>query len=138
MRYERLMSLLNINHLLSRSFQFSMPNENGDTLYAKNTCLRLYLAWLDHNHISRIVGPAPEGGAVEVTAIPLVGLQRAAGEGVGLIHSALRRADGLPARGGGGQRLPLCKETTDFLLTAEVGQNRSVPQNTPRERKQSE
>lgn len=26
---------------------------------AKNTCLRLYLAWLDHNHNAKIVGPAP-------------------------------------------------------------------------------
>lgn len=50
-----------------------------------------------------IVGSAPEGGAVEVAAVPLVWFRSAAGKGVRLIHSALRGADGLPARGGGGQ-----------------------------------
>lgn len=50
-----------------------------------------------------IVGPAPESGAVEIAAVPLVRLSSAAGKGVRLIHSALRGADGLPARGGSGQ-----------------------------------
>lgn len=50
-----------------------------------------------------IVGPTPEGGAVEITAVPLVRFRSAAGKGVRLIHSALRRANGLPARGGSGQ-----------------------------------
>lgn len=50
-----------------------------------------------------IVGPAPEGGAVEIAAVPLGGFRSAAGKGVRLIHSALRGADGLPARGGSGQ-----------------------------------
>lgn len=50
-----------------------------------------------------IVGPAPEGGAVEVAAVPLAGVGSAAGEGVRLIHSALGGADALPAGGGHGQ-----------------------------------
>ena len=50
-----------------------------------------------------IVWPAPEGGGVEVAAVPLGGFRSAAGKGVGLIHPALRGADGLPAGGGGGQ-----------------------------------
>ena len=50
-----------------------------------------------------IVGPTPEGGAVEITAVPLVGFRSAAGKGVRLIHPALRGANGLPARGGSGQ-----------------------------------
>lgn len=50
-----------------------------------------------------IVWPAPEGGAVEVAAVPLVGFRSTAGEGVRLIHSALGGANGLPAGGGGGQ-----------------------------------
>lgn len=69
---------------------------------------------------------------MEVAAVPLVGLRGSTGERVGLIHSALRRADGLPApRGGSGQGLPLCKETVDFLLAGKLSQNSSVPQNTP-------
>lgn len=50
-----------------------------------------------------IVGPAPEGGAVELAAVPLVGFRSSAGKAVGLIHSGLGGADGLPARGGRGQ-----------------------------------
>lgn len=53
--------------------------------------------------VTGIVGSAPEGGAVEVAAVPLVGFRSAAGKGVRLLHSALRGADGLPARGGSGQ-----------------------------------
>lgn len=81
-----------------------------------------------------IVGPAPERGAVEVAAVPLAGVGgggRAAGEGVRLIHPALGGANGLPARGGSGQWLPLCKETVYFLLAGKLGQNSSVSQNTP-------
>lgn len=33
--------------------------KTGTRFTAKNTCLRLYLAWLDHNHNAKIVGPAP-------------------------------------------------------------------------------
>lgn len=50
-----------------------------------------------------VVGPAPQRGSVQVAAVPLVGLRGAAGEGVRLIHSALRGTDGLPARAGRGQ-----------------------------------
>lgn len=83
-----------------------------------------------------IVGPAPEGGAVQVAAVPLAAVSGgggggAAGEGVRLIHPALGGADGLPAGGGSGQRLPLCKETVYFLLAGELGQDSSVSQNTP-------
>lgn len=83
-----------------------------------------------------IVGPAPKGGTVEITAVPLVGFRSTAGKRMRLIHSALRGADGLPAGGRSGQWLPLCKETVDFLLTGKFSQNSSVPQNTPAERHQ--
>lgn len=33
--------------------------KTGTRFTAKNTCLRLYLAWLDHNRTAKIVGPAP-------------------------------------------------------------------------------
>lgn len=33
--------------------------KTGTSFTAKNTCLRLYLAWLDHNCNAKIVGPAP-------------------------------------------------------------------------------
>lgn len=81
-----------------------------------------------------IVGPTPEWGAAEIAAVPLVRFRSAAGKGVRLIHSALRGANGLPARGGSGQWLSLCKETIDFLLAGKLSQNSSVPQNTPAER----
>lgn len=50
-----------------------------------------------------IVRPTPEGGAVEIAAVPLAGFRTAAGKVVRLIHSALRGPNGLPARGGSGQ-----------------------------------
>lgn len=77
------------------------------------------------------IRPAPEGGAMQLTAVPLVGFRRAAGKGLRLIHSALGGANGLPAGGGSGQRLPLCKKAADFLLAGELSHNSSVPQNTP-------
>lgn len=70
---------------------------------------------------------------MEIAAVPLAGFRSAAGKVVRLIHSALRGANSLPARGGRGQRLPLCKETINFLLAGKLSQNSSVSQNTPAE-----
>lgn len=40
--------------------QFTLANwKTGTRSVAKNTCRRLYLAWLDHNHDVKIVGSAP-------------------------------------------------------------------------------
>lgn len=53
-------------------------------------------------------------------------------EGVGTVQGAqpaLAGPEGLPA-GRRGQRLTLCKETTDLLFTGKLSENSSVPQYT--------
>lgn len=91
-----------------------------------------------------IVWGPPEGRAVKVcTVCPRepspapVGEISAAGEGVRAVEGAqpaLAGPEGLPA-GSRGQGLALCKETTDLLLTGELGENGSVSQHTPRGRR---
>lgn len=57
-----------------------------------------------------------------------------AGEGVGTVEGAqpaLAGPERLPARRRG-QRLTLCKETTDLLFTGKLSKNSRVPQYTPR------
>lgn len=73
------------------------------------------------------------------STIPVIEIS-AAGEGVGTVEgaqAALAGAEGLPA-GSGGQRLTLCKETADLLFTGELGEDSSVPQHTPGERRLGE
>lgn len=87
-----------------------------------------------------IVGGPPEGSAMEVSTvsprqpstIPVTEISPA-GERVGTVEGAqpvLAGPEGLPARGRG-QRLTLCKETTDLLFTGKLSENSSVPQHTP-------
>lgn len=89
-----------------------------------------------------IVGGPPEGSAMEVSTvsprqpstIPVTEISPA-GERVGTVEGAqpvLAGPEGLPARGRG-QRLTLCKETTDLLFTGKLSENSSVPQHTPGE-----
>lgn len=86
-----------------------------------------------------IVGGPPEGSAMEVSTvsprqpstIPVTEISPA-GERVGTVEGAqpvLAGPEGLPARGRG-QRLTLCKETTDLLFTGKLSENSSVPQHT--------
>lgn len=89
-----------------------------------------------------IMGGPPEGSAVKVSTvssrqpstIPVIEI-RPAGEGVGTVEgaqTALAGPEGLPARRRG-QRLALCKETTDLLFTGKLGKDSRVSQDTPGE-----
>ena len=84
-------------------------------------------------------GP-PEGSAMKVSTVsprepstvPVTEIGPA-GEGVGTVEGAqpaLAGPERLPA-GRRGQRLTLCKETTDLLFTGKLSKNSSVPQYTP-------
>lgn len=99
-------------------------------------------AWRTPQVCGIVRGP-PEGSAMKVSTvssrqpstIPVIEISPA-GERVGAVEGAqpaLAGPEGLPA-GRRGQRLTLCKETTDLLFTGKLSENSSVPQYTPGER----